>query len=390
MASPDLVAAATELARLAVNPTSTPGDRSMRNAAKTVLSSVPNADKATVKKAVRVLATGVKSARGPHADVLHLTLGALVEEAGAPAEIAWPVLADGLVTGLTRATKFGVAVVRAAKTQVVADALAAKGAEVAAKMPEEARAWQELPARCLAAAACLSRSPKLREEARAAGLRKKADALSMGVAEVAQVVQLLDAMEDEEVVVLHPGSKRGYVVRASDLTMNAELVVLLAHALCGDPRKGKLAGEKPSAGAVKALRNQGGRRGKPVRAPATFELLPWDSVDAGGELDARDHDHDHGLDLSGSPTSIPKTSGKRVVLLRDPDHLHAIEIEPPPGALAPTVLVERELSEKEVATWLGKLASRAHPSARPPTPAATKPAKKAGGAAPKASAKKKR
>ncbi len=378
MARLDLLAAAKELAQLAATPSGVAGDKSMRNAARNVLASVVSADAPMVRKAVKALADGIRKAHGPHADVLHLTLGALVEEAGAPAEVAWPVLAEGLATGLPAATKFGVAVVRAAKTQVVADALAAKGAEVAAKMPEEARAWQELPARCLAAAACLSRSRKLRDEARSSGLRKRADTLSMGVAEVAQVVQLLDTLEDEMLLVLHPASKRGFEVRASDLTMNAELVVLLASAVCGDARKGKLPGDKPSAAAVKALRNEGSRRGKPVRAPATFELLPFDALDERATLDAREHAHDHGLDLSASPSSIPRVSGRRVVLLRDPDHVHAIEIEPPPGALTPTLVVERTLEEADVTKWLERLATRAHPSRRAPTKAASKrPAAKA-------------
>lgn len=377
MGSADLLAASKELARLAAHPSATPGDKSMRNAARAVLGNVLGADRATVRKAVKALADGIAKARGPHADVLHLTLGALVEEAGAPPEAAWPVLAKGLEVALDGGTKYGVALVRAAKTQVVAEALAAKGAEVAAKMPEDARAWQELPARCLAAAACLSRSRKLRDEARAAGLRKRADKLSLGVAEVAQVVQLLDALEDETILVLHPESRRGYEVHATDLTMNAELVVLLAAALCGSPKQGKLAGEKPSPAAVKALRNESAqRRGKPLRAPATFELLPFDALDENGSLDAREHAHDHGLDLSASPTSIPKAAGKRVVLLRDPDHMHHMEIEPPPGALAPTVVVEKTLEEAEVAKWLARLAAKAHPSRRPPTKEAAPKARK--------------
>lgn len=391
MPSTDLLRAAKELAHLATHPSAKPGDRGMRNAAKSVLANVAGAKPAEVRGALRALAAGAKDARGPHADVLHLTIGALVEEAGAPAEVAWPVLAERLPAALALATTFGVAVVRAAKTQVVQDALASKGAEIAAALPEEARAWQELPARCLAAAACLSRSRELRDAARASGLRAEAETLSLGVPEVAQLVQLLDALEEERVTVLHPASKRGFALLARDITMLAELLVLAAAALCGDPKKGKLAGERPSAAAVKALANQDPRsRGKAVRAPATFELLPWDALDAKGNLDARAHAHDHGLDLSASPASVPRVDGQLVVLLRDPDHLHAIEIEPPPGDLSPAVEVERELDAQEVEALVARLAAvRAKPAKgkRAPEAKAAPKAKAKAKAAPRAKAK---
>jgi hypothetical protein len=387
MSTVDLASAAKELARLATAPSKEAGDKSMRRAAKAVLAAVAGAKPAAVRAAVRSLATGAAKAHGPHADVLHLTLGALVEEAGAPAETAWPVLARQLPEAFAQATAFGVAVVRAAKTQVVADAMAAKGAELAASMPEEARAWQELPARCLAAAACLSRSRALRDEARAAGLRKGADTLALGVAEVAQVVQLLDALEDEKVLVLHPEAKRGFEARASEITMVAELLVMIADALCGDPKKGKLEGARPTAGAVKALQNENPRkRGKPVRVPASFELLPLDALDAHGHVDGRAHAHDHGLDLSASPASLTRVAGHVVVLLRDPDHLHAMELEPPPGSLSPRVQITRELEAREVESWLTRLAKRALPSPKKKAAPKTSPKKKA---APKTTTKKK-
>lgn len=384
MPTADLASAAKELARLASTPSKKAGDKSMRKAAKGVLAAVDGAKPAAVRAAVRSLAAGAAKAHGPHADVLHLTIGALVEEAGAPPEAAWSVLAGHLPDALAKATAFGVAVVRAAKNQVVLDAMAAKGAEVAEKMPEEARAWQELPARCLAAAACLSRSRALRDEARASGLREQAETLALGVAEVAQVVQLLDGLEDEKLIVLHPEAKRGFEGRAGGITMIAELLVMIADALCGDPKKGKLAGERPKAAAVKALRNESpGARRKPVRVPASFELLPSDALDRAGRLGSRSHDHDHGLDLSASPATLARASGHVVVLLRDPDHLHAMELEPPPGTLSPRVEITRELEAREMEAWLARLAKRGKPVEKD----ATKAAKKKKGA-PRASAKK--
>src|SRR5690606_4910410 len=123
--------------------------------------------------AVRLLGQAAAGATGQAAQVLFLTLGAVVE-GGASPEAAWPAVDKGLAAELAKATRFARACVRRAGTEDLEHAFAEAGAAAAAKSPDDAAAWRLLPARCLAAVACLTRSRTLRKRVRKDGTLPKA------------------------------------------------------------------------------------------------------------------------------------------------------------------------------------------------------------------------
>jgi hypothetical protein len=59
------------------------------------------------------------------------------------------------------------------------------------------------------------------------------------------VRQLLQVLDGEEMVVLHPDLERGHRVRISGVADNFQLDVLLAAARLGDPEQGWLPGTSP-------------------------------------------------------------------------------------------------------------------------------------------------
>ncbi len=66
--------------------------------------------------------------------------------------------------------------------------------------------------------------------------------------------KLLQILDNEELIVLHPALRRGYRVRISGIGDNFQLHTLLADALIGDPAQGWLPGERPDPVVVAAAR----------------------------------------------------------------------------------------------------------------------------------------
>ncbi|HVM69009.1 MAG TPA: hypothetical protein VM204_04150, partial [Gaiellaceae bacterium] len=151
----DLVSAATT----EVNP------RTLKSTVEKVLDAFEAAPTSTRNAALRTMGKALGKVDGRGAQILCLALGALVE-GGAEPELAWPAVASGLADLLERATAFAGAAVKQAKTEHVDAAIESAGTAVARKRPRDAEAWNALPARCLAAVACLTRSKKLRARVR--------------------------------------------------------------------------------------------------------------------------------------------------------------------------------------------------------------------------------
>ncbi len=346
----------------AAHEASATNDRAIRTAVRNVIDAfeAPSTTKNT--RAMRLLAAGTSSARGGAAHVLHLTLGAIVEGGGDPM-VAWPAVEAGLTDVLGRASRFARACLIAAQTDHLEEALETAGANVAESHPRDAAAWKSMPSRCLAAVACLTRSRSLRRKVRENGKIKKAAApLADAVAEVAFLVQVVEILDDEPLVVLHPQHRAGFRVVTRDVATNAELLVLLADALIGSSKKGLLPGSRPSARAIAMVKNEAGGKGKPAVVTPPWDLLAWDE----GATDPREHHH--GLSLDGIPADIPRLRKERVVVLREPDHAHALELEPTFVALRPALRVAERLEADEVARFLDQVEGGRAPAARAPRP----------------------
>lgn len=331
--------------------------RALQKAVSAVVDAFDASDAKAAKTALAKLDKSVGTAEGHASQVLQLTIGALVE-AGAPPEAAWPAVSRELEAALDGATRFAMACAQAAKTPHVETALTKVGAKIAKKSPKDAAAWEALPSRCLAGVACLTRSAKVRAAARKQGLLETAYPLEDAVAEVGYLTQALRVLDDEELLVLHPELERGFRVRISELGSNAELFVLLANAVIGDPKKGFLPGDKFDPRALAALTGDA-EPPKGSALVAAFNFVAFSGLDADGTLPEASEIEDHWIWFEGVPADIPEHGGTRVVLLQDAPFPRMLPMERAFEALAPTVDVIEKIPAAGVKKALAAIAKTA-------------------------------
>lgn len=335
--------------------------RALKRIVEKVLADFAAAPRTEQDVALRTLGRALGKVDGRGAQILSLSLGALVE-GGATPELAWTAIRHDLSGLLGRATAFASAVVKHAKDPHVDTAIELSGAVVAAKRPREAEAWKAVAPRCLAAVACLTRSKQVRRRARKTPeLENACWPLSDAVSEIGYLLQALRILDDEELIVVAPVAGRGWRVTVDGLASNAELYILLADALVGDPRKKQLAGKPPNAKAVTAIL-EGTRPPKgasSVRVP--FHLVDWTALGRDGSLSPANADEaDHVIRMEGIPADIPRGPGnKRVVVLQQTPYTRPIPVAPSFESLRPRVRVVAELSGPEVGRMLLKLGKAA-------------------------------
>lgn len=363
----DLVDAATREAK----------PRALKSTVEKVLVAFDEAAEAPRNAAVRTIGRALGDIRGRGAQILSLALGALVE-GGASPEVTWPIVGANLKGLLDSATSFARAAVEESNDEHVETAIEAVGAAVAAKRPREAAAWKALPSRCLAAVACLTRSKKLRRRLTSdQALHEASWPLSDVVAEVGYLLQALRILDDERLLVLAPDERRGWRVEIDAMPSNAELYILLADALLGGPRPGRLAGERPNPKTVTAIREGLHPTKRYSSAKVPFHLVLWTALDEHGLLPPADpHATDNWIRFEGIPWDIPAAPGKeRVVLIqRAPRPLRPVPVAPSFESLRPDLRVAEELSPEEVRRTLLKLGAHA---ARPHRATPTASTKKA-------------
>ena len=346
----DLVAAATSQA----------DPRALKGTVEKVLDAFEKAPDAVRNRGLRTIGRALGKVDGRGAQILCLALGALVE-GGASPELAWPAVADDLQGLLDRATAFAGAAVKQSKDRHVDTAIESVGAAVAKKMPLEADAWNALPSRCLTAVACLARSKKLRARTRKdVALQEAAWPLSDAVSEVGHLLQALRILDDETLLVLAPDARRGWRVKIDAMPSNAELYILLADALVGDPKKGRLAGKRPDPRAVAAIR-EGAHPPKAASSVVVpFHLVAWTAVEADGSLPPANADEtDHFVWMEGIPADIPLSNKTRVVLLQAPPYARPVPVAPSFESLRPELRIVAELSPVEVERAMSNLAKAA-------------------------------
>ncbi len=160
----------------------------------------------------------------------------------------------------------------------------------------------------------LVRSKAARKKARADGdfCRDAAAFMDRGNSPESAVPRVLQVLDDEELLVLHPRSGRGYRVVISGITHNFQLHTLLADVLIGDPDEGFLPGPRPDPRLVAAMRDQPHTPAVPPDE-ACFDLKAWTAIQPDGSVasgafaDAIPHE--------GTPADIPAVAGQRVVVL---------------------------------------------------------------------------
>ncbi len=245
--------------------------------AQRLLAELEAADPAACQRALGRLADVLPTAPVDCAGVVALACGALVERGGDP-ERPLDALLGRLPEVLAGAAAFADACRARARAGDDADAVERYGDEVANTMPSEVVAWGALDLFASATIAVLARSPAARRRARGRPeLAKRAAAVRDPHGKAKFLAEMLRVLDDEELLVLHPETGRGWKARVAGISDNFQLHTLLADALIGDPDKGLLPGRRPDPRVAAAARD-GAVDPSAALAEGAFNLMNWQAL----------------------------------------------------------------------------------------------------------------
>jgi thioredoxin-like negative regulator of GroEL len=310
---------------------------------------------------------GLPEARFLEAGVAALACGAMVEHGGDPG-ICGPVLLDR-TEGLLRDLGVFWDEVRKRSGATLTPANATPLGEryfneIGPANQEAAFAFYGHKSYLLGLVTHLSRSPALRAEARRRPrLLQQAPVIDVPFSEHSHLGCLLRVLDDEPLLVLHPGEGKGFRVRLTGVADVLQLDTLLAARLGG-----RLPGREPPPAIVSAVTD--GPVREDLSVDGVFNLWTWGGLNPDGTLPPGPGPGvRHLLPWNAFPDQIPAFDGVRVVLLaprnppfRWPGTRRYREM---PGDLR----VEGTLSPEEVRDWLDRIrrADRAaDPGVAPP------------------------
>jgi len=240
-------------------------------------------------------------------------------------------------------------------------------------------AWAYISQRplTLGAIAHLSKSKRLRGVARSRPellqLSRDADGAAGHGSFLTDMFRVLD---DERLVVLHPGERKGFEVRISGVADNFQLHTLLADALIGDPKAGWLTGTKPDPVAAAAARD-GEIPERRASVTGAFNLWNWPALQPDGTLPQGQANAGWWIWNEGNPGDIrpfpgetagqakPSPDGVRVVLLGPPPYSRSWNAGRRFPSMPGELTVEHVLAPDVVRDWLARLAA----APKPETPA---------------------
>jgi hypothetical protein len=343
--------------------------------ARQVMEEAAGADPEDWNNALERLHDAIVAAPVPCLGVLGITAGALVEHGGSP-DMALSAVLERLPEVLLGAADFAAACRQAAGEETEGEAIPEDtddpdedtdkeeqadpvdqfGPQVAAQMPDTAGAWNALDALGLGVIAMLSRSVDGRRQAREnQELLEGLAAVGEAHPRIGWLNMLLSVLDGEELLVLHPGEKRGYRVRIRGLADNFQLHTLLADALIGKPSQGWLSGRRPDPLVVAAARD------RPVHpssatAEGAFNLWNWTGLQADGALPEGMGGSDDWIWNEGMPADIVPFEGRRIVLLGPPAYPRTWNAGRRFDGMVGELTVLEKLPAAAVADWLARLA----------------------------------
>ncbi|MFC8721071.1 hypothetical protein [Kitasatospora sp. NPDC057198] len=153
--------------------------------------------------------------------------------------------------------------------------------------------------------------------------------------------QLAAVLDDEPLIVLDPGSGRGFALTMSGVGDNFQLHTLLADRLIGSRLRGLLPGEPPARSWVAAATG-----GSPRTAPDDPVLRRFRLFDGHGRYVAPE----------GIPADIRPLDGVRVLVLHPPRGRFGWTSGRVFEHLVPSLRLERRLPRQEAAAWLRRTA----------------------------------
>jgi hypothetical protein len=330
------------------SPDTTP--QAAMDALRAVFQAAQTSDRSEREKALPTLASLVESTNPVIASMIAICCGALVEIGTDPA-LAFDAVWSRIGSILPDA-------------QAYLTLCQAEGAEpddpqvmqrLGPEHPDEANAWNALGNFYRAAVAMLSRSKALRKKAHAdTGTIELLAALSSAHGGADWLNQLLAVLDDEALIVLHPGEKRGYRVRIAGVGDNFQLHTLLADTLIGAPEQGWLPGQRPDP-QVAANARDGAVEG--LSAVGTFNLYNWDALDENGDLPAGQIDTVKWIWGEGIPADIRVFEGTRIILLGPPPYQRGWNAERRFSGMVGELEVIEKLAPETVQAWLDRLAA---------------------------------
>lgn len=339
----------------------------LRSALSNVLRQSKDATPHQIEDAFRRLVVFIVESPPAPAALAALGCGALVEN-GADPEIPAVAILQRTQEILLLAAPFGRACVEQAHEANDEGALEdidacveRYGPDVRDAMEEAAQAWSVMSMFCTAALAMLMRQPYQRRAWRQnSAFRAALQAEGFMDGYTFELRKLVNVLDDENIIVLHPGSRRGYRIVISGIGDNFQLHTLLADALIGAPEAGWLEGDRPDPLVVSLAKDGSLPDGE--RAPdvvGSFNLWNWQGLRSDGQLlDGYGHS-DYWIWNEGVPADIELFQGTRVILLGPPPYSRSWNAGRYFTGMKGEVQVLEQLSREQVDTWLAKIAQAA-------------------------------
>jgi hypothetical protein len=228
-------------------------------------------------------------------------------------------------------------------------------------------AWAYIAQRSLSlgAIAHLSRSKKLRAIARSRPeLLQLSVAADRAAGNGSFLTDMLRVLDDERLVVLHPGEMKGFEVRISGIADNFQLHTLLADAVIGNPADGYLGGTKPDP-AVVAIARGGAIPTDRLTARGMFNLWNWPALQSDGTLPHGAAGGGWWIWNEGNPGDIRHFDGVRVVLLSPPPYARSWNAGRRFPHMPGELTVERVLTADAAGDWLARITVAAKPELPP-------------------------
>lgn len=355
---PDLEQLVDHVVDMATPPFSDPS--SFRKVGHALVKAGRQAEHDARNEGLRKLASVIAETDVYYAGLLSVCCGAFVEQGGDP-EIALEAIRQRTVQAIDLAEAFGAACRKRADDyeSPLREIVQREGATIARGMPHSANAWEVLNFFPLALVSSLSLNPDLLAQTQqdsefVAKVTSFAEHYGQNLGHLAALLSLLD----EDIVVLHPMLRRGYVVHIAGVADNFELHTLLADVLIGEADAGLLLLERPSAEQIAAARGEIAPQPSQV-AQGHFNLWNWPGLLDDGTLDPQS---EYWIWNEGAPADIMPFSGQRVILLGEPPYKRTWHMNKRFNLLTPTVEIRQVLSEGQVEAWLEAIQKQNSPN----------------------------
>jgi len=170
---------------------------------------------------------------------------------------------------------------------------------------------------------------------------------------------MLQVLDDEKIIILHPKEKKGYDVSISGISDNFQLTFLLMKHLIGDSKKGYLSKSIFDENDFEVAMATSSQSNDSESIIGLFNLWNWKGLCLEGFLpegkDAMGDNIEHWIWGEGIPKDIVPFEGTRVVLLGKPPYKRSFTSSKIFPNMEPTFTVNKILSENEVEKWVEKI-----------------------------------